>query len=52
MKKLHVNVQAEIEKANEKYEKKTNKNRWFKSFELGDLIWFHLRKERLPGKHT
>lgn len=45
MKKLHENVRAKVEKANEKY-----KNRRANSFELGDLVSLHLRNERFPGK--
>lgn len=40
MKKLHENVRVKIEKANEKYKKKANKNRRTKSIEPGGLVAF------------
>ena len=48
--KLHKLVRERIEKVNEMYKKNANKGRTRRSFEVGDLVWVHLRKERFPGK--
>jgi len=50
MKKLHEQIRAQIEKKNEEYMAKANKNRKQKVFQPGDLVWLHLRKERFPSK--
>ena len=50
IKKLHEQVKARIEKANEMYKAKANKNRKQPTFAPGDLVWVHLRKERFPSK--
>ncbi|XP_021732825.1 uncharacterized protein LOC110699621 [Chenopodium quinoa] len=42
MKKLHEDVKKRIEKANESYKKP-------RAFNVGDLVWLHLRKERFPA---
>ncbi|GJV74048.1 RNA-directed DNA polymerase [Tanacetum coccineum] len=39
-----------IKHANDLYKKKANKHRRKALFELGDLVWLHLRKERFPSK--
>jgi len=49
MKMLHEQVRAHIENVNEQYKAKTNKNRAYIEFELGDLVWLHLRKESIPS---
>ncbi|GJY33328.1 gag-pol polyprotein [Tanacetum coccineum] len=43
-------MKARIEKANEMYKAKANKNCKQPTFSLGDLVWIHLRKERFPSK--
>ena len=48
--KLHKLVRERIEKVNEAYKKRANKGRTRRSFEVGDLVWVHLRKERFPGR--
>ncbi|XP_074318094.1 uncharacterized protein LOC141654880 [Silene latifolia] len=48
--KLHDQVRARIEKINEIYKRKANKNRRARSFSEGDLVWLHLRKDRFPNK--
>jgi len=35
---------------NEQYKSKANKNRYHLEFNLGDLIWLHLRKERFSSR--
>jgi len=50
MKKLHEQVRAQIEKVNEQYKQKANKNRPHLEFKPGYLIWLHLRKERFPSR--
>lgn len=46
---LHEEVKLNLEKANVKYKEAADKHRRFKSFEEGDLVMVHLRKERLPA---
>ena len=50
MVKLHKLVRERIEKINEMYKKNANKGHTRRAFEVGDLVWVHLRKERFPGK--
>ena len=50
MKKLHEQIRAHIEKVNEAYKVKTNKNRKSAKYQPGDLVLLHLRKERFPTK--
>ena len=45
MKKLHEQIRAHIEKVNEAYKIKANKNKRGIEYQPGDLVWFHLRKE-------
>jgi len=48
VKKLHEHVKAQIEKKNVNYAKQANKGRKKIVFELGDWIWVHMMKERIP----
>lgn len=50
MKKLHEDVKKRIEKANESYKARANKFKKPREFNVGDLVWLHLRKERFPAK--
>ncbi|GAV72612.1 hypothetical protein CFOL_v3_16100 [Cephalotus follicularis] len=50
MKRHHEQIRAKIEKSNEVYRRKANKHRKKAEFQLGDLVWIHLRKERFPSK--
>lgn len=50
MLKLHKQVRERIETINATYKRKANKNRKPRVFEVGDLVWLHLRKERFPSK--
>ena len=50
--KLHENVRKVIEKHNLKYKKQFNRYRKHVEFNVRDLLWIHLRKDRFPqGKH-
>lgn len=48
IKKLHESVKATIDKQNDKYMQAANKHRKLVEFNVGDLVWIHLRKERFP----
>ena len=48
IKKLHEEVRLKIEKKNAKYVEQANKRRKYVEFEVGELVWVHLRKNRLP----
>jgi len=50
MKKLHEHIRAHIEKVNEAYKIKANKNKKGVEYQRGDLAWLHLRKERFPTR--
>ncbi|XP_021764724.1 uncharacterized protein LOC110729300, partial [Chenopodium quinoa] len=51
MLKVHKEVRKNIEKANEVYKKQANKRvKNVKQFEVGDLVWIYMRKERFPSK--
>jgi len=50
MRNLHEHIRVQIEKTNEAYKAKANKNRKQLEFKLGDLVWLHLRKERFPSR--
>jgi len=50
MKKFHDQVRNHIQKANTTYEVRANKHRKQMEFSLGDLVWLHLRNERLSSK--
>ncbi|KAJ9557635.1 hypothetical protein OSB04_012249 [Centaurea solstitialis] len=45
MQKIHEQVKAKIEHANDLYKKRTNKYRKKAVFQPGDLVWLHLRKK-------
>ncbi|XP_074283863.1 uncharacterized protein LOC141608406 [Silene latifolia] len=50
MMKLHEQVRDRIEAVNAAYKRKSSKNKKPRVFEVGDLVWVHLRKERFPSK--
>nr|GEX13089.1 hypothetical protein [Tanacetum cinerariifolium] len=50
IKRLHEQVKAKIEKANQMYKAKANKNHKQPTFSPSDLVWIHLRKQRFPSK--
>ncbi|XP_075521546.1 LOW QUALITY PROTEIN: uncharacterized protein LOC142554754 [Primulina tabacum] len=47
---LHEKVKANIERRNEQYARQANKRKKKVTFEKGDWVWLHLRKERFPEK--
>jgi len=47
---LHAKDRERIEKFNEQAKLQANKYRKEVHFQLGDLVWIHLRKERFPSK--
>ena len=46
--KLHETTKANIEAMNEKYKLAGSKRRKHVTFEPGDLVWLHLRKDGFP----
>jgi hypothetical protein len=50
VKKFHENVCQHIEKKNEQYATKVNNGSRQVTFELGDWVWVHMRKERFPAR--
>ena len=50
MKKLLEQIKAHIEKINQAYKVRANKNRKGIEYQPGDLVWLHLRKERFPTR--
>jgi hypothetical protein len=46
--KLHEQTKANIKTMNAKYEQACSKSRKHITFEPGDLVWVHLRKDRFP----
>ncbi|KZV46974.1 hypothetical protein F511_15771 [Dorcoceras hygrometricum] len=47
---LHEKVRANIEKKIQQYTRQANKGKKKVTFEPGDWVWLHLRKERFPQK--
>ena len=48
IKKLHKEVRLKIEKNNAKYVEQAYRCRKYVEFEVGELVWVHLRKDRFP----
>jgi hypothetical protein len=48
VKDFHVEIRQQIEKKNEQYANKANRGRKLVTFEPGDWVWVHMRKERFP----
>ncbi|GKA41605.1 RNA-directed DNA polymerase [Tanacetum coccineum] len=48
IKELHQQVRQQIDKHNKQYADRANKHRKRIVFHEGDLVWIHLRKERIP----
>ncbi|RDY03028.1 hypothetical protein CR513_13431, partial [Mucuna pruriens] len=46
---LNAKVCSHIERKVKKYVERANKGKIYKVFEVGDLVWVHLRKERFPN---
>ena len=52
IKKIYEDVKKKIEKENLKYEEQANWQRKHVKFNVGNLVWIHRRKDRLPpSKH-
>jgi hypothetical protein len=49
--KLHATTKDNIECMNVKYEVVGDRGRKHVVFEVGDLVWLHLRKDRFPDFH-
>jgi len=49
-KKLHEQIKAQIEKVNGSYRAIVNKHRKRLAFNLGNLVWFHIRKKRFHSR--
>jgi len=50
IKHLHEQVKLKIEKSNAFDQAEANKHKRRVVFQLGDIVWIHLRKERFPSK--
>ena len=50
MKKLHQQVKENLERRTQQYEKQANKGRKRVTFDVGDWVWVHFRKERFPAQ--
>ena len=48
IKKLLEEIRLKIEKQNAKYVEQANRRRKYVEFEVGDLVWVHLLKDRFP----
>jgi len=48
IKKLHDETRTNIEKKSAQYAKQANKGKKKVTFQPGDLVWLHLRKDRFP----
>jgi len=48
IKRLHVETRKNIEKKSAQYAKQANKGKKKVTFQPGDLVWLHLRKDRFP----
>jgi len=48
VKKLHEKVKIQIQQQSDKYARQNNKGKKAISFEEGDWVWLHLRKDRFP----
>ena len=49
IRELHNKVRQKLEKRTEQYARQANKGRKEVLFEVGDLVWVHLRKDRFPS---
>jgi hypothetical protein len=48
VKKIHEKAKEELEKKAQYFVVKANKHRKKMTFQLGDMVWVHLCKERFP----
>ena len=47
MKEVHAKVKRQLEKSNVAYKSRVDRKIWLHSFAKGDLVYMHVRKERL-----
>ncbi|KAL4325890.1 hypothetical protein GQ457_11G026160 [Hibiscus cannabinus] len=52
VRKLHQQVKENLERRTQQYEKQANKGRKRVTFEVGDWVWVHFRKERFPAQRS
>ena len=50
VKQIHEKAKSNIEERTKKYEQQANKGKRKVTFEPGDWVWLHLRKERFPTR--
>ena len=50
LRSLHEKVSRHIEKQIKGYKEKADKKRKKRIFEVGDLVWVYLRKEKFPNQ--
>ncbi|KAL4386416.1 hypothetical protein GQ457_09G017760 [Hibiscus cannabinus] len=50
VKRLHQQVKENLERRTQQYEKQANKGRKRVTFDVGDWVWVHFRKERFPAQ--
>ncbi|KAL4386530.1 hypothetical protein GQ457_09G017590 [Hibiscus cannabinus] len=50
VKRLHQQVKENLERRTRQYEKQANKGRKRVTFDVGDWVWVHFRKERFPAQ--
>jgi hypothetical protein len=51
IKRLHAETRKNIEKKSTQYAKQASKGKKKVTFQPGDLVWLHLRKDRFPQQH-
>ena len=52
IKRLHVETRKNIEKKSAQYAKQANKGKKKITFQPGDVVWLHLRKDRFPQQRN
>ncbi|KAL4386359.1 hypothetical protein GQ457_09G017630 [Hibiscus cannabinus] len=52
VRKLHQQVKENLERRTQQYEKQANKGRKRVTFEVGDWVWVHFRKEHFPAQRS
>ncbi|KAL4388859.1 hypothetical protein GQ457_09G017710 [Hibiscus cannabinus] len=52
VKQLHQHVKENLERRTQQYEKQANKGRKRVSFEVGDWVWVHFRKEHFSAQRS
>ncbi|KAK8554939.1 hypothetical protein V6N13_016193 [Hibiscus sabdariffa] len=52
VKKLHQQVKENLEKRTRQYETRANKGKKRVTFDVGDWVWVHFRKERFPAQRS